>query len=191
MNDEKIIHLYSGGIDSTVMLYDHVQMHFDVHCLLFNYKQCHLKELDFAVAHCDKLNVPYTKRELPQFVGSTLTDGEGTIVVPNRNAIMLSIAANLAVQLKAGVISYACNADDAELFADCRQEFINAMNTAIVAAGCNVRIWAPYVTYPKAKIVAIGRKLGVDFNQTWSCYLGDVEPCGQCVACQKRNEALR
>lgn len=184
-----IIHLLSGGLDSTVLLYDLHNKH-PVHCLLFDYKQRHVQELQFAKHHCGKLGVLYTVMEVPQLKGSQLTDGEGSIVVPNRNAILLSLAVNVAVKAGAETVTFAANKDDEALFPDCRMAFVQAFNIMLIAAEIHVEVCAPYHDKPKWAVADLGRQLGVDMAQTWSCYAGGAKPCGKCEACRKRKEAL-
>jgi len=185
-----IIHLLSGGIDSTVLLYDLVRQGHNVHCLLFNYGQKHAQELTFAKHHCREVDVLWTTIDLPNLRGSKLTDGSGSFVVPNRNGIMLSVAVNLAVAAGADTVTYACNADDKEMFPDCRPAFVEAMNQAIKDAGCDVEVCAPYIGKTKREIVEIGKGFGVNLNQTWSCYRGGANPCWTCPACVTRATAM-
>jgi 7-cyano-7-deazaguanine synthase len=39
--------------------------------------------------------------------------------------------------------------------------------------------------------ILLGQKLGVPFENTWSCYRGGEEPCGTCDSCLLRAEAFR
>lgn len=185
-----IIHLLSGGLDSTVLLYDLLKQGHKVHCALFQYGQKHSQELAFAKGHCRRLGVLFTTLDIPGLRGSQLTDGSGSFVVPNRNAILLSVAANLAQSASAEAVTYACNRDDAESFPDCRPEFVSRLNDTLRTGGCSVEICAPYVDKTKRDIVSIGRNLSVPMYDTWSCYLGGEKPCGLCPACVKREEAL-
>lgn len=190
MSDTKpIVHLLSGGIDSVVLLHDLVGRGKKVHALLFDYKQQHVQELSFAKYHCKLLGVLWTTIELPQLKGSELTDGSGGVVVPNRNAVLLSLAVNLAVHIGADTVTYACNKTDSELFPDCRPEFVKAFNAMLKSAEIPVKVSAPYIDNLKWWIVGHGREMGVDFHQTWSCYKGGSVPCGECVACKARTEA--
>lgn len=187
----KIVHLLSGGIDSVVLLYDLVKKTgSNVHCVLFNYQQRHVKELDFARDHCRQLEVNFSTITLPQLRGSELTDGKGGVVVAMRNAVFLSHAAHVAVNAEAEIITVACNATDQETFPDCRRPFILSVNGMIENSGYNLQVRAPYLHLEKKTIVRIGRELGVDFNQTWSCYRAGDTQCGECDACKKREEAL-
>lgn len=186
----KIVHLLSGGIDSVVLLYDLIKQGEIVHCLMIDYKQLHVQELTMAKLHCHRLGILFTVLEIPQLKGSTLTDGSGSVIVPNRNAIMLSLAVNVAVVADAEIITFAANKDDEEIFPDCRWPFMVALNKAVKEAGYSVEICAPYIGKTKAWIVNNGRNLGVNFSETWSCYRGGLNPCGECEACKKRALAL-
>lgn len=186
----KTVHLLSGGLDSTVMLYDLQAKGALLHCLLVDYGQRHQKELDYAKVHCERLSVPFTILVLPTLQGSKLTDsGEGWIV-PFRNAILLGLAVNLAASMEFDTVTIACNADDEAMFPDCRWAAIDALNHAIKISGLSVQIQAPYIRQRKWWIARLGSDLKVLMNETWSCYAGAKKPCGKCPACQKRNEAL-
>lgn len=184
-----IVHLLSGGIDSTVMLYDHVRQGHSVHSVLFDYRQRHAQELLFAKFHCGELNVLFTTIELPILARSTLTDGRGSDVVPFRNPILLSLAVNLAVNINADTVTIGCNAEDATRFKDCQWAALVALNHCIKISGYNVEICAPYIQKSKRDIVSLGKELGVQLWRTWSCYAGGSEPCGKCHACIARQEA--
>lgn len=190
MSKTPIIHLLSGGMDSTVLLYD---LHGDgelVHCALFDYGQRHKQELEFAKLHCQRLGVLFTTITLPQLKGSTLTDGSGGVVVPVRNAVLLTHAVNLAVSAGAQLVTFAANKDDEATFPDCRMAFIQSFNNMLTTSEINVRVGAPYLDKSKAWIARRGSDIGVVVSQTWSCYRGGAMPCGECEACKKRDAAL-
>ena len=58
-------------------------------------------------------------------------------------------------------------------------------------SGNQLTIEAPFVNRTKAEVVAIGLKLHVPYELTWSCYEGGDEPCGVCGTCLDRAEAFR
>ena len=64
--------------------------------------------------------------------------------------------------------------------------------SAAMSAGTdtNVRIFAPYTLITKADIARIGKALGIDYSETWSCYKGGEVHCGKCGTCVERREAL-
>ena len=187
MINKTIVHLLSGGLDSVTMLYDLKQQGHNVHCLLFDYGQCHVQELTFAKGHCHRLGVFYTTMELPPLGG--LTDDTHWIV-PNRNCILLSIAVNLAVQAKADTVTIGCNKDDESGFPDCRMAFLQLFNTMLTTAEISVEVCAPYLDKSKAWIAGLAREMAVPTNEIWTCYRGGAKPCGQCPACKKLNAAM-
>lgn len=112
---KKKIVVYSGGVDSTTVLYDVVKQFGaeNVIGLSFNYGSKHnKKELEFAKWHAKKLNLEHRIIELDfnkiGFKSSLLQSGEdipegmydesnmASTVVPFRNGIMLSLAAGFA-----------------------------------------------------------------------------------------------
>jgi len=188
----KTLHLLSGGLDSTVLLYDLLQNRADVRCVGFEYGQTHHRELDAARAITKALGLSYETVELARvFGGSSLLGESGSIVVPNRNMVFLSVAAAMAEADGREFVTYGCTAEDFDGFPDCRPAFVAAMNAALRAAGLKVSIRTPYVEMSKRDVASIGRKLGVPMEATWSCYLGGDEPCGVCDACKKREAALQ
>lgn len=175
-----------------MLLYDLLDQGVKVHCLLFQYGQHHLGELDYARRHCRTSSVRYTEIELHKVQGlfkrSALTDGDGTIVVPNRNAVFLHIAAGIAASQNIERVLIGCNRDDQSDFPDCTWDFIEAMNATLKAAKIDVEICAPYIKITKRQIVTLARDKGWPYHDTLSCYEGT--ECGKCNACQKRIAAI-
>ena len=197
----------SGGLDSTTMLYeyrDRIAL-----AVSFHYGSNHNdKELAFAKLHCERLGVPHLIIPLTfikEHFQSSLLAGADTIpegnydeenmkstVVPFRNGIMLAIAAGLAENNGLQYVMLANHSGDHTIYPDCRPEFVNAMNEAICAGTWNnVRLLTPYTNISKTEIVRHGLRLGINYDETWSCYKGGDKPCGVCGTCREREEALR
>lgn len=208
--DRRGVVLLSGGLDSTVLLYWLRHYVDPVHyCLGFNYGQRHSKELVFAQATCHKLEVPFRVvdlsgvkgllgsalttdgREVPE--GPYSTETQHLTVVPNRNAIMLSIAIGYAESMRLSRVYYAAHYNDQRVYPDCRWEFVQAMNLAAKLGTGNpeFEIVAPFVHRTKAELVRIGQNLSVPFELTWSCYGGGDLACGTCGTCIERINAFR
>lgn len=177
----------SGGLDSTTLLYQlHGEGH-SLHALLVDYKAPHnANELNFAKLHCHRLGVLFTTIELPSLGGLT----EANWVVGNRNAILCSLAVNLAIQAKAEAVVVGFNKDDEADFPDCRQAFLQVFNLMLTTAEVNVEVCAPYLEWPKWKIAGLAREIGVPMHEIWTCYKGGAKPCGKCPACLKLKAAL-
>ncbi len=206
----KTIAIVSGGMDSVTMAYWLKDLGHELSLLSFSYGQRHVKELEFARQCAGRLGAEFNLVDLSPLgkllSGSALTDDSIEVpeghyeadnmritVVPNRNAIMLSVAYGVAVAKNADVVAIAVHAGDHHIYPDCRAEFIaafDAMQRLAVEGFGDIRLYAPFVNRTKAKIVAIGASIGVPFVDTWSCYKGGSEHCGKCGTCVERQEAF-
>lgn len=190
----KIILLFSGGLDSTTLLY-FLREGNEVIPLSFDYGQRHRKELDAARLidpSTQILTFPQlqqTKSEIPD--GHYNDETMKVMVYPNRNMVMLSLAVGIAVDRKADAVAYAAHAGDHTIYPDCRPEFHEALHKAILLGNWHqVSLIAPFIRFNKAEIVVVGHKLGVPFEKTWSCYRGGAQHCGTCGTCYERREAF-
>ena len=199
--------ILSGGMDSTTLLYDYKDR--IALAVSYDYGSRHnAKELAFAKWHCEQLGIPQIIIPLDfmqkYFTSSLLIGGEEipeghyadenmkSTVVPFRNGIMLSIAAGIAENNQLQNIMLANHAGDHTIYPDCRPEFVEAMDKAVCAGTWNgVRLLTPYTHISKTEIVRHGLKLGINYDETWSCYKGGDKPCGVCGTCREREEALR
>lgn len=209
----KTVLVYSGGLDSTTLLYKLLSAENTVRAVSFNYGQRHKKELKSAAKICAKLqregkkvrhqivdisavqnlmqgkSALTTKTKVPE--GHYQSKTMRVTVVPNRNMVFLALAIAQAVSLKFDRVAIAVHAGDHAIYPDCRPAFIKIMNAASRAANYEkIGIYAPFLNKTKRQIAKIGRKLGVPFDLTWTCYKGLSKPCGRCGACVERAEAL-
>jgi 7-cyano-7-deazaguanine synthase len=205
---EKVVAIYSGGMDSTVLLYHLRSQGYDVMALSVDYGQRHRKELDSARSICHMTGIPHEVADLRGIThllkGSSLTDSEIDVpdghyaeesmkatVVPNRNMIMLSVAIGYAISLGAQFIAYGAHAGDHTIYPDCRPEFAAAINTAALLADWHqVELLRPFIRMTKTEIAKRGAELNVPFELTWSCYKGGERHCGGCGTCVERAEAF-
>lgn len=205
---QKVVVIFSGGMDSFTVLNKAVRAGFDVYALSFDYGQRHKKELDYAARACQNLNVHHKIVDISainQLVGgSSLTSDidipEGhyeeesmkSTVVPNRNMILLSLAVGYAVSMKADKVYYGAHSGDHAIYPDCRPEFVEKMNDVSAIANYDpIEIVSPYLNDSKIAILADGLAMGLDYSQTWTCYNGREKACGKCGACQERLEAFK
>ncbi len=205
----KTLLIYSGGMDSTVLLYKFLAEGRDVSCLGVNYGQKHKRELEYARALCAKAGIRFAVADLsalrPLLAGSSQTDDRVPVpdghyaeqsmkatVVPNRNMIMLAVAAGHAMSIGAELLAYAAHAGDHAIYPDCRPEFADALGHAIgLADWRRVQLERPFINITKREIALLGADLGVPFAETWSCYKGGDTHCGVCGTCTERREALQ
>ena len=198
--------IVSGGMDSITLLYDHKD---EIALgISFDYGSNHnAREIPFAKMHCERLGIKHITINLDfmhQYFKSSLLDGAEAIpeghyaddnmkstVVPFRNGIMLSIAIGIAESNNLDQVFIANHGGDHTIYPDCRPEFINAIDAAATAGTYNnVKVVAPYTKITKSDIARIGKKLGIDYTEAWSCYKGGEVHCGKCGTCVERKEAL-
>ncbi|MGM0524864.1 MAG: 7-cyano-7-deazaguanine synthase QueC [Pseudomonadota bacterium] len=204
---QKVVVIYSGGMDSFTVLNKALQQGHEVSALSFNYGQRHVKELDVAANVCAELGVPHKVVDITAIntllAGSSLTDDieipEGhyqeqsmqSTVVPNRNMILLSLAIGYAVSEQASAVYYGAHSGDHAIYPDCRPEFVRQMNVVSQLANYEpVAVVAPYLEDDKNEILADGIRMGLDYEKTWTCYNGRDKACGKCGACIERLEAF-
>ncbi|MFF2146224.1 7-cyano-7-deazaguanine synthase QueC [Kitasatospora sp. NPDC058190] len=202
----------SGGLDSTTVAYWLAEGGSRLTLLSFDYGQRHRKELDFAVLIADRLGARHEMADLSGLghllSGSALTDpaiavpdghytaeGMRSTVVPNRDAIMLSIAVAAAVAAGADAVAFGAHAGDHAVYPDCRTEFFDLFaevarvgNEGFLSEG--FQLLAPFIDQTKADIVRVASQVGVPFADTWSCYRGGELHCGTCGTCTERIEAF-
>ena len=204
----KAVVLFSGGLDSTVLVYHLLNKGADLKLLSIDYGQRHEKELKSSSEIAEFLGLEHEILRLPMLNnllgGSALTDPsillpEGhyaedsmkATVVPNRNMILLSLAAGHAISLQFDTVAYAAHAGDHTIYPDCRPEFATAMDQALKLCDWNtVSLYRPFVQLSKHDLVRKGKELGVPFEKTWSCYAGNDKHCGKCGTCVERKEAF-
>ncbi len=203
----KVVVIYSGGMDSFTVLHKAVRAGHDVYALSFNYGQRHVKELQCAATVCQQLGIKHKIVDISAInqllAGSSLTDDidipEGhyaadnmkSTVVPNRNMILLSLAVGYAVSIGANQVYYGAHSGDHFIYPDCRPEFVQKMHDVCQIANYEpVDIVSPYLQQTKIEILADGLAMGLDYSQTWTCYNGREKACGKCGSCQERLEAF-
>ena len=205
--------LLSGGLDSATTLYIARRRH-RCRCLILDYGQRHRKEVQAARRIARAAGCPATllKIRLP-WGGSALTDrrisvpmgrsdreiGRGIppTYVPARNTLFLSYALSFAEGIGASSVFIGANAVDFSGYPDCRPAFFRAFNrlarqgTRVGAQGRSIRVAAPLIRKSKAQIIRTGTRLGVPYQKTWSCYLGNAKPCGRCDSCLLRAKGFQ
>ena len=206
--------LLSGGLDSTVCAYmarKDIGKKGNLTCLSISYGQRHSQEIGCAGRTADILEANWKCIDIPlhQLVNSSLTGDsdipvEGlskeipTTWVPQRNSIFLAMAFALAESSNAQLVYIGVNALDYSGYPDCRPAFIKSMEKSLhlgskkfVETGEGIGLITPLLNMKKADIVRQGLKLGVEFEDTWSCYKGLDLACGVCDSCRIRLQAFK
>lgn len=212
----KAVVLLSGGLDSTTLLhyvikrlgYDHVC------ALTVLYGQKHSREIDAAKWQCECLPEVKVWKTIDIELLSELIEGTSALTddsievptldslsdedlrqpptyVPNRNMIMLSLAAAYAESQGCEELYYGAQAQDEYGYWDCTCDFIERVNNVLALNRRNsVVVRAPFVNMRKSEELALGLELGVDYSHTWTCYRGAEKACGECPTCVERLKAF-
>lgn len=215
MQRNKAVIGLSGGMDSAVLLGMLLEEGYEVHCCVFSYGSKHNKYENTAA---ENLCTFYQDREFPvvphffdissvfEHIESNLLLTGGDIpeghyehesmkktVVPGRNMIFASIMAGVAESIGASIVALGVHSGDHAIYADCRQEFVLALGTAVfLSTGGSVQVYTPLVKDYKADILRRGYSLmpQTPFALTRTCYKDQYDPCGKCGSCQERLEAF-
>ncbi|WP_132996541.1 7-cyano-7-deazaguanine synthase QueC [Sulfitobacter sp. TCYB15] len=205
----KTIVICSGGLDSVSLAHMVAANRKLTGLVSFDYGQRHRKELDYAALCAKRLDVPHDIIDMrgigAALTGSALTDdvdvpdghyAEETMrvtVVPNRNAIMLTVAYGIAAARGDQAVATAVHGGDHFIYPDCRPDFTQAfefMQYMALDGYADVSLYTPFVHRSKADIVTEGQRHNTPFAETWSCYKGGVHHCGRCGTCVERREAF-
>ena len=203
----KVVVPFSGGMDSTTLLYHAKNMGDEVHAVSFNYGQKHKKELEAAQRTINKIkpasyrviDISFFKDVIPT---SSLTNSDIDVAkakdvmgdpqtvnyVPFRNMMLLSIACAYAEAVGANTVFHgAAQADSVAGYWDGSPEFLVAINNVTGLNRRNrINIKAPLIDMSKAVIIKFGGEMRVPYEDTWTCYEGDEKACGECTACALR-----
>jgi 7-cyano-7-deazaguanine synthase len=206
--EKKAVVLLSGGMDSATCLAIASHEGYECHTLACDYGQRHKRELEMAERQSrafKALGHQVVRVDLAAIGGSALTDSIEVpkeappdsipvTYVPARNLVLLSIGLAHAEVLAAQNLFIGANQVAFSGYPDCRRPFIEAFeNTANLATrmgteGSRIRVHAPLLDMNKAQIIKTGLGLGVDFENTHTCYDPDDSghACGRCPACRLR-----
>lgn len=205
-NPKGTVILLSGGLDSTTLLARAVHIYgvANVKAISFDYGQRHVRELEAARAVAQYYGVDHRTATLDlDFRNNALTgmkavpeghyadESMKVTVVPNRNMIMMSIAAGMAIDCGFGRIGIANHFGDHAIYPDCRSVFIDKVSVALFYCHYEpITLWAPFTMSTKREIAIEAADRSIPVKLTWSCYKGGNLHCGKCGTCVERIEAL-
>lgn len=206
INKEKCVIVFSGGQDSTTLLFWAKKKFKEVIALSFNYGQKHELELQCAQDICKKHGVEHHILDmglLSQLAPNALTrtdiqvdksspeEGLPNTFVDGRNMIFLTFASIFAKQRGINLIVTGVSQSDFSGYPDCRDIFIKSLSTTLsLAMDYQFVVETPLMWLDKAETWKMAHDLGVmDIvkNETLTCYNGIIgNGCGECPACKLR-----
>ncbi len=207
--NKSCILLFSGGIDSTVLLFMLKKLGYKVISLTINPSLRNPKEIQAArflsdLARVDnfiEINLDFLKEiiEISNVVSNSLVkeilSELPRYYIPARNAIFISIAAYFAECFDSRFIFTGHIKSDSNLFIDVSDEFLEAVSNMIRKGSYagkkgKLKVMFPFLKINKEELVELAVKYEVPVEYTWSCYgLGNVH-CGQCKGCLDRKAFL-
>ena len=204
-NRKKAILLLSGGIDSATTLYWAHEKKYEIIALSFNYHFRPENERKAALKLADNLDIKIIEVPLEYLkeaidlriegypIPSAINAPEGYI--PARNLVFYSFATYYAEIYGCNFIIGGHIKADNDKFPDASLKFFKSIERLIkegkhYADKTNIKICLPLIKMTKTNVVKLAKELKVPFENTWSCYSDDHEPCGVCYSCTKRIEAF-
>lgn len=179
--DHGLVILFSGGADSILMLELAIGLKLRPHCVLIDYGQSHIEELDYACEYLTKRGITWDTVKITGLnVDSGLTgdgakgtyEGVNEMHVPSRNLMFVSIAASIAENKNIDTIWLGANWDDyLNRFEDCKQEWIGRVNKVLSVNGSTkIKLQAPLNGLSKEIITKILTMGSIDKSQYFSGY---------------------
>ncbi|MCB0422267.1 MAG: 7-cyano-7-deazaguanine synthase QueC [Bdellovibrionales bacterium] len=214
---EQAVVLLSAGLDSTTNFFAAVEKFDVVLALTFDYgqraakkemekarQQAHFLKVPHQVIHLDWLKdgnpsslvdrdqqVPVGKQvDIDDF--ETSLETKKSVWVPNRNGVLLSVAASVAEMRGAKYIIPGFNKEEASTFPDNSQDYLNVLNHSLTFSTANhVEAFCFTIHMDKIEIVKLARSMNVPFDLIWPCYFDGEALCGECESCQRYQRAVR
>lgn len=215
MESNNAIVLLSGGLDSAMCLAELSQLESKyqvVKTLTFNYGQRAFKNEKKAAEalsnyyHVEHqvIDLSWYQDLLPEamdkskpFDWNNTSENDSSffeakpVWIPNRNGVMLNIAAAFAEALNAKAVAFGANAEEAVAFPDNTLEYQAQLTKAFTYSTLNhVEVICPVGTLSKQQMIQRAREIKMPLELIWSCYTDNDTPCGSCPSCYRVNQAL-
>ena len=212
LSSKKAIVIFSGGQDSTTALAWAKNRFKEVETITFSYGQRHSIELTCAKKIASMLGVKNNVFEIDIFkkLGDSSLVAEGDVnsshdkhpnlpssYVPNRNALMFTIAHAYAQKVGFNALVTGVCETDFSGYPDCREGFVLALENALnLGSESNIKFYYPLMRLNKAETFKLAQDEGVldiVINESHTCYEGDRSRlfewgygCSECPACKLR-----
>lgn len=213
----------SGGMDSTIATAIASRYFDKLRAISFYYKQKLVVELDLAVLTTKNLGIPHHDLDIgflgdisqqvsSNIIGSSievpsikevLGSPQPVTYVPNRNSILLNIAAAYAESNGLGYVITGLQSHDTYGYYDATPTFVEKMNSLwSLNRKSAIGLVAPFIKMSKAHeinelVEAFGRESAIEIlKNTITCYNpsyninGDHLSCGRCPSCSERINAF-
>ena len=194
-----IVTLVSGGLDSTLMALLVKEENSEQFPLFIDYGQvCIEQELKACNIVHKNLGLPtpviMNVSGFGTLISSGLTDPSKRVnedaFLPGRNLLFLLAGSAYAYQTNSNAVAIALLSEKNCIFPDQTNTFISRAQEIIdLALGRDIKIIAPLMQFSKAEVLRLAAKKGI--SNTYSCHSGTETPCGKCISCIERNDAMK
>lgn len=192
MRGEKVVVPLSGGISSIAMLYYLDAKEFTILPITFDWKQFRkTKIIDNIKRACEKLNLKLTVIDVGGFTKLLENARDDHKVTMNRDLLYISIASAYALTTDTKLIYYPFYKLDESTYHSLGLYAPMLRDTFEFACGKRFHLAYDFWTSEEWELIELGNILGIDWNDTWSCYYNGKNHCGKCLGCQRRIEAFR
>lgn len=188
-----IVTLVSGGLDSLLVACLTKEEGLTQFPLFIDYGQrAREREYEACVQGMARLGLPRPVTAglggYGQLIRSGLTDSSQRVYedayTPGRNLLFLLAGAAYAAQVGADAVSIGLLHENTSLFPDQTDAFLRSAETTLALAVAKpVRVLAPLTSFHKRDVVRLADAKGL--AGSYSCHLGEAEPCGACIACRE------
>ncbi len=215
-SSRRAVVLLSGGLDSLIAA--HLAAHaYDLRlAITCDYGQrAAAAEIEAAATQAARLNIPQQvvnlawlgqispaalttpDAQMPHPQAAELNDQAVTaetaqqVWVPNRNAVLVMVAAAYAEALQAEAIVAGFNAEEALTFPDNSAEFVAAAGKLLEYSAANhPTVVSPTLEMTKTEMVQLASERGIRLDALHSCYEAGPRHCWQCESCLRLRRAL-
>ena len=135
--------------------------------------------------------------DLPQLCASELDDPAAAgataaaVWVPNRNGVLVMVAAAYAEALGCDAVVMGINAEEGATFADNTPQFADAAHRLLSYSSARpLSVVCPVAEMTKTQMVQAAREHGIPLTTLHSCYEAGPGHCWECESCLRLKRAL-